>query len=392
MEQSTDQSVEHAPVPAAEPVSAAPAPTGQPSQTPAPKGPGPALWGGVALVILGVLLLVSQLVPQMQLWRWWPLIVVGIGIKQMFGPRRAPWSVRHLGEGLSTVAIGLVLLGQMLGILRWDVWLNIIRLWPVLLVSLGLEIIGKATRAEWIRFVGSLVVVAALAYGALVLTPTGGWPPLTPVAGGEPFDYVERHDRRVLTGEAQIDGAVGELAVTAGDDLAAAEGSSPYGVTFDVTTSGRTAKVTIADVGGSWGPVTPGSDIAVTLDRDVLWDLVVKAGVSTYDLDLRELPVSSLELESGVSAGTVTFGSPEGDARTVDIEAGVSGIALRFPRGESVRVTVSDGLSGVESGGEWTKSREGDARVYESERFSDNGAYWDVYIESGIGGITLRYY
>jgi hypothetical protein len=391
MEQSTERPIDHAPEQAAPPGTAAVAQAEQPVTRSGARGPGPALWGGVALVILGVLLLVSQLVPEMHLWRWWPLIVVGIGIRQMFGPRRSPWSVRHLGEGLSTVAIGLVLLGQMLGVLRWDVWLNIIRLWPVLLVSLGLEIIGKATRAEWIRFVSSLVIVAALAYGALVLTPMSGWPPVTRVPGGEPFSYVERHDDRVAMGEAEIAGAVGELTVGAGDDLASAEGSSPYGVTFGVVTSGRTAEVSVADAGGSWGPVTPGSDIAVALDRDVVWDLVVKAGVSRYELDLRELTVSSLDLESGVSAGTVTFGAPE-DAARVDIEAGVSGIVLRFPRDERARVVVSEGLSGVESGAGWTRSREGSARVYESERFSSSGAYWDVHIESGIGGITLQYY
>ena len=101
--------------------------------------------------------------------------------------------------------------------------------------------------------------------------------------------------------------------------------------------------------------------------------------------------MSSLDLESGVSAGTVTFGAPE-DAARVDIEAGVSGIVLRFPRDERARVVVSEGLSGVESGAGWTRSREGSARVYESERFSSSGAYWDVHIESGIGGITLQYY
>ena len=74
----------------------------------------------------------------------------------------------------------------------------------------------------------------------------------------------------------------------------------------------------------------------------------------------------------------------------MDIEAGVSGIALRFPRDEGVRVTVSEGLSGVESGADWVKSRDGGSRIYESERFSSASAYWDVYIESAIGGITLQ--
>jgi hypothetical protein len=164
VEQGNDQPVDSTQVT----VVATPATPPTATQPPTPR---PALWAGIGLVLLGGLLLVSQFVPGMELWRWWPLILVALGIRQMFGSRGARWSIRHLGEGLSTVAFGLVLLGQMLGILRWDVWLNILKLWPVLFISLGLEIIGKATRAEWLRFLGSLVVVAALAYGACSHTP-----------------------------------------------------------------------------------------------------------------------------------------------------------------------------------------------------------------------------
>lgn len=367
---------------------------------PAPPQPGPqprrraGLWTGVALVGLGILLLVGQLVPGMQLWRWWPLIPVGLGVVQMFGPRRGRWSIRHLGEGLTTVTVGLVLLGQMLGLLRWDVWLNILRLWPVLFISLGLEIIGKATRAEWLRFVGSLVIIAALAYGSLVLTPGFGWPPAH-VAGGETFQYVEPRRGSVTAGEARIMGAVGELAVAAGDDLVRAEGSSPYEPVFEVETRGDQVTAEVAAGEGSWRPMTPGSDLEVALDRNVVWDLTVKAGVSDYELDLADIAMSSLTLESGVSDGVLTLGEA-GAARVrgavpVDIDAGVSGLVVRVPRGESVRVTISEGLTGVDAEGGWTQGRDGDSRTYESDGFSDAGAYWDVHIDSGIGSITLRY-
>lgn len=389
MEHGSDQPVDATPVA----VVATPA---TPPPAPQPSTPRLALWAGIGLVVLGGLLLVSQFVPGMELWRWWPLIVVAFGIRQVFGPRGARWSIRHLGEGLTTVAFGLVLLGQMLGVLRWDVWLNILKLWPVLFISLGLEIIGKATRAEWLRFLGSLVVVAALAYGALVLTPQAGWPPMARAAGGEEFRHVEPHSGAVTEGTAVVAGAVGELDVLAGDDLVRAEGSSPYDSRFDVSTQGGQARVEVSAGEGSWMPMTPASELTVALDRDVGWDLTVEAGVSDYEVDVSELAITSLALESGVSNGVLTLGNSgaagEQGPVSVEIDAGVSALVIRVPDGESVRVAISEGLSGIESEGEWTRDREGSARVFESDGFSDAGAYWDIHIDSGIGGITLRYY
>ncbi len=44
---------------------------------------------GVALVLIGLLLLVNEFVPGVDLWRFWPLIIVAIGLSAVFkGVRR----------------------------------------------------------------------------------------------------------------------------------------------------------------------------------------------------------------------------------------------------------------------------------------------------------------
>ena len=143
-------------------------------------------------------------------------------------------------------------------------------------------------------------------------------------------------------------------------------------------------------------PMTPGSELEVALDRGVAWDLDIRAGVSDYEIDLSDIAVASLDLESGVSNGVVTLGRPGAagtrDGVSVEIDAGVSALVVRVPRGENARFTVGEGLSGIESEGEWARDSAGSSRIYESDGFSDAGAYWDVHIDSGIGGITLRYY
>ena len=44
-------------------------------------------------------------------------------------------------SGLTLLLIGIILLANTLNILEWSVWLNIIKLWPLLLVSWGISLI-----------------------------------------------------------------------------------------------------------------------------------------------------------------------------------------------------------------------------------------------------------
>jgi hypothetical protein len=376
-----------------------------PSPTQAPATPTPTasrhprrsgIWWGVALVLVGIALLVSQFAPGIRLWRFWPLIIIAFGVRAMFGSSGTPWSIKALTEGLFTVALGLIFLGQMLGYLAWDVWLNILSLWPLLLIAVGLEIVGKGLRSEWVRALGNLVVIGGLAYGALVMTGTGGWPiALMPAGDTEPFSLSAADDAGVREGFASVDGGVGSLTVAAGDGLVTADGRSPFEPVFEVDLDGRVADVAVGLGEHTWGPLESDTELDVTLSGDVAWDLDVSAGVTEYDLDLSGLLLRSLILDSGVSDGTVTLGeADEGDAQgaiPVVIEAGVSALRVRVPEGDSVRVTIQPGLTGVDMRGEWERIENEGTPVYESERFDDD-AFWDIEIQAGIGGITVEYY
>lgn len=357
---------------------------------------GAVLWG-VALISVGALLLINQFAPSVAIWRYWPLIIVVIGVRAMLGPSSGGWSVKHAAEGLVTVTIGLVFLGQMLGYLGWNVWLNILRLWPLLLISIGIEIAGKGLRSDWLRALGSLVIVAGLAYGALVMTPTGDWRGAFVVSdASEPFSMSEPHDRDVDEGTALVRGGAGVLSITDGRDLASAAGRSPFTPEFEAEVADSRADVKVGLGSGSWVPGMGEVRLDVELDRSVAWDLAVETGVSSYDVDLRDLPIRELSFDAGVSEGRLTLGTTgsSGARGPVDatIKIGVSALTLRVPQGESVRVAINEGLSGVNTRGAWTSSRDGSTRIHESEGFNSSGSYWDIEVQSGIGSITIEYY
>jgi predicted membrane protein len=102
--------------------------------------------GGI-IVLLGVAFLLQNLgfLYIDHIWNYWPLLLVALGISHVLtGPlQRRVW-------GLGLVAVGLVLLANSLGYLRWDVWRL---LWPMWLIFFGLSLLaggfGRRRYGRW---------------------------------------------------------------------------------------------------------------------------------------------------------------------------------------------------------------------------------------------------
>ena len=102
--------------------------------------------------------------------------------------------MKRVFDGLSLIAIGFVLLACTTGYLHWSVWISIFSLWPLLLVSAGIDIIGKATDRDWLRALSSVVFIGGLLYGAFVM-PAGTWGLPWSVGGAGAAVLVERAAR-----------------------------------------------------------------------------------------------------------------------------------------------------------------------------------------------------
>lgn len=312
--------------------------------------------------------------------------------------------LKRAAEGLTVVGVGLVLLANTLGTLPWSVWWNILSLWPLLLVAIGLDIIGKGTNMDLLRVLSSLLVLGGIAYGALVM-PAGSGTPWAPfrvlgtVSESEPFSFSEKHDASVKDGVAVIDGGVGTLTVKAGDVMASAEGVSPWTPRFDVSKDRGVADVRIGlGSGGNWGwPGRTGTaELNATLDRSVSWVLTIESGVSETTADLTDLKLDQLTFKSGVSSAKVTMPkrslSGASGGVPVKMDAGVSSLTLRIPKGDSVRVRVDRGISSVDlPSGLREVGEGGGTRTYETRAFSE-GRFWDVKLEAGVSSINVELY
>lgn len=357
----------------------------------------PGLWFGVILILIGVALIVERIIPGLSLWTMWPLIIVAAGLYGMFKTgSEGRWRVNRITEGLVTVVIGAILFGNTTGALPWSVWLSVFSLWPLLLVSAGIDIIGKSLDNVWIRVLSSLVVLAGLLYGALVM-PAGTFSLGMGLVGreAEPFELSEPVGRGVTEGAARIEGAVGTLTVTDGDDRITASGRSPYGEPrFEVDRAGNQvdAEISFAETGvylGSRG--NPRMDIE--LARNVAWSLEIDTGVSSLEADLSDLDVRELLVSAGVSESEIKLGDlvDEVDRVSVSVEAGVSTVTIKVPRDVQLRVSAEGGLStvGLPDGTDTALLGE---TSWRSTGFDEDEPFYDISFKGGIAGVSVEYY
>jgi predicted membrane protein len=114
------------------------------------------LVAGLVLAGLGILFTLDNLhiVPARTVLRYWPAVLVAIGVSQILQSR----SIGGMVGGSIWLVFGAVLLGERLNLLS-----NALRFWPLLLVGVGLYVIYQSFNREEVQPGDSAERVSAIA-------------------------------------------------------------------------------------------------------------------------------------------------------------------------------------------------------------------------------------
>lgn len=307
---------------------------------------------GVILVVVGAAMLTSRWVPWFDVVRLWPLLIVIGGVVQILHGHGDP-AIKRAAEGAGSIAVGLVLLGNTFGYLPWGVWITIVSLWPLLLVALGVELLGRGLGLPWVRALSNVVLIAGLLYGAFVLAPgTVGLGVNIPglSRSGSAYATAKPHDSAVTSGTATIKAGATRLKVGAGPDLARISGIAPSGSVPTLSSTVDAGRATVAVDEPSRSVVVFGVQqrtLDLTLDSAVTWnELRFDVGAVQADADLSGLKVEAVSVNVGASDLTLRIGK-SAPAVTVDISGGAANLVLRVPASAAVRLDSKSGLSNV---------------------------------------------
>lgn len=289
-----------------------------------------------------------------------------------------------LGAAL-LLLIGVVLLLNVLGVLDWSIWWSVLRMWPILLIAAGLELL--LGRWRWGSLLATILVVAVLVI-ALWLA-----------AAGITTSSLETTEIRQPLGDASradvsINPGVGDLRL--GSALESAnliEGTIRKGKNEEIQESlsqqGGSALYKLSTKLASWNAF-PGA-----IDDSRLWELGLspaaalsvdaEVGVGNAELDLAGLDLEKLSAEMGV--GRIKVVLPAEGQFAANLSQGVGIVEIIVPRGMAVRIKADTALAGRQLPDDLVKQEE----IYTSPGYATAADRVEIDVGVAIGMLTVRY-
>jgi hypothetical protein len=289
------------------------------------------------------------------------------------------------------IGAGVVFLLNNLGMVSWDVWATLFRLWPVLLIAIGLDIlVGRRFPLGSALLAGLLVVVLALAaQGALpvAVNATNSMTVDRTETVSQTLDGAERATVNINFGAGSFN--LGALAPDSGvliEGTADLSRGETLGKSYAV--SGDAGTYTLSS-NGSWSASADfftdnSKKWELSLNRDLPVDLRINAGAGRTMLDLVNLNLRQFKLDGGV--GQVTVKLPAKGKYDVRIDGGVGQVIVIVPEGLAARAQVDGGLGGVSAQGDFV--RMGDTYVTGDYDTAENRA--TINVDGGVGQIVLK--
>lgn len=290
---------------------------------------------------------------------------------------------RDIVGPLLLIFLGTALLLDSLGVwsLHWeDLW----RLWPLLLVLAGLQMIFN--RTAWGGLI-SLLVIAAIIVGVIVLGPAAGQARVTEKAAAYPA-------RGVTSAVVRVDLGIGALDISALEDsdqlfeLRARYDGSQVLLTHDVQLEDGTARVRLDTTSQrtGWSPLGRKfeSEWRLMLNPQVATQLDVNTGVSSTRLALERLDLTRLTVNAGV--GDVRLTLPDAGRYEVSVDGGVGTLTIDVPEEMEARLRINRGLGSLEVAPRFRLQ----GNYYVTEGYEGATHRAEVDVDGGVGSITIR--
>jgi hypothetical protein len=294
---------------------------------------------------------------------------------------------------LVLIFIGAVFLLQNAGYLPPNFWLNLWRLWPVVLVLAGIELL-LAHRIPWLALVGLaaiVLVLGAVASGSsLSRSPTQAAVTHTSQTdlGGATQAVVSVH-----FGAGQL--SIGPMAPAPDHQLAATTYSGPPDLEplASYSAAGATGQLDY-QVHGHGPALMPfvGGQSEARMDLNLspkvpITALNVQTGATDAHLDLSTLQVSNLEINVGAASTWVRL--PEAAKTTnAHIAGGAATITLEIPPGVGAQIRHRGGLSTVNV--DQTRFPSVGDGLYRSADYLTAPNNVDISIETGVTSIQVN--
>jgi hypothetical protein len=297
---------------------------------------------------------------------------------------------------LVLILIGVLLLLQNLGLVSADIWSNVGRLWPLLLVLIGLEVLFG-------RQLGGRAILGIM---LLAFAGAGIWATMTAGSSAigtnthtldQSLDGATSADVLVNFGAGQLNlsslpgSDPAQLASLTFEGPANLEPTTSYAVQDGVGqlqygVNGRTGLASSAFPMFS-GRQSPSARMSVALAPNVPLQVTVRTGATDAQLDFSQLRATALDVSVGASAAHLTLPANAGST-TAHVQGGLTALIIVVPPGVAAQVHYRGGLNALDiDRRRFPAVGNGEYRSADYDTASNRV---DLYVDSGLASVTIE--
>jgi hypothetical protein len=128
-------------------------------------------------------------------------------------------------------------------------------------------------------------------------------------------------------------------------------------------------------------------DWDIRLNGDVPLNLKIDSGASASTLDLTDLKVVELDINTGASSTEVSLPASAGNT-LVDIDSGAASVNINVPTGVAARIKIKSGIASVNV--DSNRFPRLDGGLYQSTDFATAANRADITIDTGVGSVAIK--
>jgi hypothetical protein len=300
---------------------------------------------------------------------------------------------------LVLIGAGVILLLSNLGYLPYQSWNVLWRLWPLLLVALGIDLV--IGRRSVVGAVVSAVLILLLIGAAVVIVMFAqNIPALSEVTKSAEWrtEHVEYPLASVETASVSIDYTALPGYLSAAQDspnLIEADVTYRGDLVFDADVRRDQADVKLESYFVNWGfgyylVDHDGGRWDVRLSPKAALDLSLDTGSGRYDFDLSGLQISDLFIDVG--SGSVDLTLPSEGRLEARIDGGSGGLDITLPETVGMRVELDSGSGAFRPDERFrlVAGERDDDGVWETENLPSAEHTIVLEIDQGSGSISVR--
>ncbi len=283
--------------------------------------------------------------------------------------------------GLIIIIVGVLLLAASLGWVSWYFLLSLLQLWPLALVLIGVHLLLNRRQP-----IIAAVVMAVILVGGVV----AAWFFWGTGTSGLTEHHIEGPPTAgISVASAGLDVAASKVTVRGEPAAALVTGTywSRAALRISQSQVGDRYQVQLGPSLKRWyWPGIGGREVMdLTLSSTVPWNLDVRGGAASIDLDLDQVPLQRLQLSTGAAVVKARIGRVTSAGARLDISGGVSSYRISVSRDLTIVVRSESGLTNLELVG---FKRAGDGSLVHE----GGGPTLDVTVRTGVSSVRLELY